>query len=288
MTHSSHTPISDVSDTSFWVAHYRAVESARPDALFQDPFAQALVGERGRQIADSMGKISRYTAWSVISRTVIIDRFIQQALAEGVDAIINLGAGLDTRPYRMDLPPNFDWIEADHPHIIAHKASILKNRSPNCRLRQVSIDLAEANQRKTFLASAAPGAKKVLILTEGVLPYLSPEQVTDLARDLHAQTRFAYWIAEYFHPKVYPYLQNTAWQLKMKNAPFKFYPVDWFGFFKNLGWIEKETRYSGEVALEFKRQLPMPLFARFLMPFLPRRIKTQTLRMSGHVVFKRV
>jgi O-methyltransferase involved in polyketide biosynthesis len=43
--------ISNVSDTARWVAVYRAWESARPDALFRDPLAGRLAGERGRAIA---------------------------------------------------------------------------------------------------------------------------------------------------------------------------------------------------------------------------------------------
>jgi len=41
--------INDVSDTAFWIAHHRAVESARIDALFRDPFAGRLAGEHGRK-----------------------------------------------------------------------------------------------------------------------------------------------------------------------------------------------------------------------------------------------
>ena len=42
----SASPVSNVSDTARWVAVYRAWESARPDALFNDPYAKTLAGER--------------------------------------------------------------------------------------------------------------------------------------------------------------------------------------------------------------------------------------------------
>lgn len=44
-------------------------------------------------------------AFAMTLRTVAIDRLVQMAIARGVDTVINLGAGLDTRPYRMELPP---------------------------------------------------------------------------------------------------------------------------------------------------------------------------------------
>src|SRR5690349_10113943 len=90
--------IRDVSDTAFWIAHHRATESQRPDALFRDPLALRLAGQRGRDIASSM-PAAAVTGWMVVLRTVVIDAFIQQAIAGGADAILNLGAGLDTRPY---------------------------------------------------------------------------------------------------------------------------------------------------------------------------------------------
>ncbi len=283
----SDSEIHDVSDTSFWVAYYRAKENERPGALFHDPLAKVLVGERGKKISDAMGPISRYTEWSVISRTVIIDRFIYQLILDGVDAVINLGAGLDTRPYRMQLPENFVWVEADYPNIIAHKNRLLQDERPNCELTRAEVDLANSQERKAFLSRAVPHAKKVLVLTEGVIPYLSPEQVADLGADLASQSRFIYWITEYFDRRVYRYLKNTVRQLKMQNAPFRFYPDDWFGFFKSVGWVEKETRFAGEIATEFKRKVPMPRWAELVMFFLPKHVKETALRMSGYVVLTR-
>ncbi|MGZ6371194.1 MAG: class I SAM-dependent methyltransferase, partial [Bdellovibrionota bacterium] len=80
------TEIGDVSDTSLWVATYRAEETERPDALFRDPYARVLAGEKGARIARSM-KSSRYVRWSVVIRTHIIDSYIRSLLEEGVDTV---------------------------------------------------------------------------------------------------------------------------------------------------------------------------------------------------------
>ncbi|MEY2854100.1 MAG: hypothetical protein RL030_1232, partial [Pseudomonadota bacterium] len=80
--------IRSVSDTAIWVAHYRAVETGRADAMFRDPFARLLTGERGGQIARTFGRFGRYTEWIVLTRTVIIDDFIMEAIRGGVDAVI--------------------------------------------------------------------------------------------------------------------------------------------------------------------------------------------------------
>lgn len=55
--------IKDVSDTALWVAYYRAKESERTDALFRDPLARKLIGERGQKIAENMGTMGRYAEW---------------------------------------------------------------------------------------------------------------------------------------------------------------------------------------------------------------------------------
>ena len=284
----SETPITDVGDTSFWVAYYRALETERPDALFRDPFAKRLVGNLGKKISDSMPKVSRYTQWSVVSRTVIIDRFIEKLIKnEGVDGILNLGAGLDTRPYRMNLPASLKWIEVDYSRIIKHKSDHLKDEKPICNLTRFEVDLANDQLRKQFLNEILPDSKKVLVLTEGVIPYLTSDQVSSLGKDLFQQQRFAFWITEYFHPRVYRHLQKSVRTKMMKNAPFQFYPPDWFGFFNALGWKEQETGFASDVAKEFGRRQPLPWFAYLLIPLMPKKVKEQMARMMGYTLLNR-
>lgn len=250
-----------------WVAYYRAKETERHDAMFRDPLAKLLVGDRGERIAKGFGPTGRYTEWSIISRTVIIDDYIREGIAGGVDAVLNLGAGLDTRPYRLELPASLQWVEADFPNIVEHKRRLLAERAPHCRLQRTGVDLADVVARHRFLAEAAPEAKNVLVLTEGVIPYLSEQQVADLAFDLTTHPRFAYWVGEYFSPLVYKYLKAAARSRVMANAPFQFFPADWLGFFERNGWVKKELRYGSEVAERFGRTPPIPWWARLMLRF---------------------
>src|SRR3954463_8867948 len=209
--------IQDVSDTALWVASYRAKESKRKDSLFKDPLAEILIGDRGKKIAEDMNRISKNSEWTVVMRTVAIDAYIQKLIAEGVDTILNLGAGLDTRPYRMKLPATLKWVEVDYPHIIAHKNKLLKNEKTTCQLSRISLDLADDEKRKSFLQEISAGSKKIAVLTEGVVVYLTEAQVANLASDLNSSPSFAYWIVEYMNPSIYPYLQNAVRTAKMKN-----------------------------------------------------------------------
>src|SRR3954464_784567 len=97
--------IENVSDTALWVAVYRAMESARPDALFNDPYAERLAGERGHRVVAEM-KGAKDSAWAMIVRTAVMDEIIMERVrGAGVDTVLNLAAGLDTRPWRLPLPP---------------------------------------------------------------------------------------------------------------------------------------------------------------------------------------
>jgi methyltransferase (TIGR00027 family) len=253
------TLIENVSDTAFWVAHYRAAESERRDALFHDPLASRLSGERGARIAKSM-PMSSMTGWVIAIRTTIIDDFVGSAIAGGVDTILNLGAGLDTRPYRMDLPQGLLWAEADYPAMVDYKAAKLSSEEPRCRIERVKIDLADLAQRRQMLSGINARATKLLVLTEGVIPYLTAEEVASLAQDLRGLDHLCCWITEYHSPEIVKYRDRTGLQQKLQNAPFKFRPDDWFGFFAERGWRPKEVRYLFEQAQRLHRPIELPFW----------------------------
>jgi methyltransferase (TIGR00027 family) len=249
--------IENVSDTAFAVAHYRAEETERPDALFRDPLASVLAGERGKQMSIAM-PAPGITSQIVVIRTCIIDDFIRFAISEGVDTIVNLGAGLDTRPYRMDLPESLLWIEVDYPRVIEFKDERLAGRKPRCRLERVALDLANMPERRKFLEGINARAKKLLIITEGVVSYLSEEDVSSLADDLRAMDRAHGWIVEYFSPELARFRMRRGFHRKMQNAPFKFMPKDWFAFFGAHGWRTKRIGYLPEEAERLGRPITLP------------------------------
>ena len=248
--------IDDVSDTAFWIAHYRGLENERPDALFRDPLAKRLAGDRGKKIAEAMPR-GNFTSWAVVVRTCMIDDFIRFAIARGVNTVLNLGAGLDTRPYRMDLPASLHWVEVDYPHVIEFKEERLRSETPRCRLTRVKLDLANTDERGRMLDTYCPRPNKVLILTEGVVTYLSETEVASLADDL--RPRAAYCIVDYLSAALVKSRPRRL-QQKMKNAPFKFAPEDWSGFFQQHGWRCKELRYLSEEGDRLRRRVQMPLW----------------------------
>jgi len=67
--------IRNISDTARWAAVFRARETERPDALFRDPLARRLAGERGEQIAAAMTMHTK-NSWSWVMRTYVFDQYI--------------------------------------------------------------------------------------------------------------------------------------------------------------------------------------------------------------------
>ena len=223
-------------------------------------------------------------------RTRIIDDFIQVAIAEGVDTVLNLGAGLDTRPYRMELPGSLRWIEADYPHVMELKETRLSAETPRCRLERVRLDLADVDARRTLLDEVAGQSKKVLVLTEVVTPYLSEDTVASLGADLRSHESIRYWVADYFSPASYEYRRRSRMSQAMKNAPFLFEPKDFFGFFAKIGWKPKDTRYFAIEGERLRRPAPFPLTVRLVMSVLgifasPER-RQEMKRYAGFVLFE--
>ncbi|MDD4976373.1 MAG: SAM-dependent methyltransferase [Bacteriovorax sp.] len=274
--------IAHVSDTAFWVGIFRAQESNRKDALFKDPFAALLTAEKGQDIVDHVSG-SRYVSWTVVIRTRVIDEMINSFLSEGVDTIINLGAGLDTRPYRLELPASLRWIEVDYPHLIEFKEEKLKKEKPNCHLERVSLDLANQEERQIFFSKVNSQAKKVLILTEGVIPYLSEEQVSSLAIDLHTQNNFSFWITEYHSHEMYRNLRKSK---EMGNAPFQFFPEHWLAFFNECSWKAREIHYLVEEGEKWGRSFPLPRWAKILHFIMPPKEIEKFRKMSGYIIFE--
>jgi hypothetical protein len=73
------------------------------------------------------------------------------------------------------------WL-ADYSRVIEFKEKRLASEKPRCQLERVKLDLANVSERRQMFATINARAKKVLVLTEGIVPYLSIEEVGSLAR----------------------------------------------------------------------------------------------------------
>ena len=245
--------VENISDTARWVAFFRAEESKRPDAVFHDRFARRLAGEKGEQIANAI-EFSRKNSWSFVARTYLFDEFIKLHVEQGYDMIVNLAAGLDARAYRMQLPKTLKWIDVDLPAMITYKNEVLKNEKPNCELRSIALDLADRKARLELFQQLNKECKKALVVTEGLMIYLTYEQAAELSMDLSAQNHFHRWIFDLASPALLEMAKKEMGPaLKESGATFQFAPEEGEEFFEKYGWRHIESKSKLKTAAMLNR-----------------------------------
>jgi len=278
--------IRHVSDTALWVAIYRAMESERPDALFADPYARRLAGERGAAIVRSMPKGKAF-AWPMIVRTAVMDEILLRKVRDGARTVLNLAAGLDTRPYRLPLPADLHWLHVDLPDMIAHVRESMNGERPRCDLELRAADLTDPAARAGVFERATRQGP-ALVIAEGLLVYLEPEQVAALADELHARAGFRWWLFDLASPLLLQMLaRNWAPHLAAGNAPMKFAPAEGTAFFAAHGWREVEFRSTWDESLRLKRSIRGAAFWNLLSYLRPKAKREAARRMSGTVLAER-
>lgn len=186
--------IQHVSDTALMVAACRAMETAREDGLVRDPFAERLASERGMAIAKTV-PILEWLCFGVGIRTQTMDQLLKDIVErEKIEAVVNLGAGLDTRPWRLALPSTLRWIEADYPDMLEYKAARLAGEKPRCSFEQIPADLTRAANRENLFAHL--GRSKSLMITEGLLMYLPREAFMAIATAPSRFPNLRFWMLD--------------------------------------------------------------------------------------------
>ncbi len=222
----------------------------------------------------------------MIIRTSAIDRLIKEALIAGVDTVLNLGAGLDTRPYRMKLPATLRWAELDFPHIVELKNTRLVDYKPVCQLERVGVDLLDRPARNKILARYARTSKCTLVITEGVLSYFSFHEVATLASELHAASPIHFWIQDFDNAgqRRLP----RGWAAKLKAAPILFKLKNWFEFFEKYGWRSSHVITSLEESQRINRPYPLDFPFGLILRALPKEMRQKIQSLSGAVLMQTV
>lgn len=286
MTAPRPNPIRHVSDTALWVAIYRAMESERPDAIFKDPYARRLGGERGEAIVQHMQRGARM-AWPMIVRTAVMDELIEDCVRQGARTVLNLAAGLDARPYRMKLPASLRWFHVDLPDMIDYVKEHMTGETPVCALEYVAADMTDSAARRSVFTRAAEQGP-VLVVTEGLLIYLTREQVGGLAEELHDASGAQWWISDLASPMLEKFMKR-GWSRKLTegNAPMQFFPPEGTAFFEPHGWTEGAFRSTWDESLRLKRTMKGAWFWGLIGRLQSKERREAGRRMSGIILLRR-
>lgn len=174
--------------TAHWTAGVRAMENEREDRLFADPWAAALAGQVGAAWIEHR---SAESVVPIVIRTRYFDDFLQRITGgEGIQQVVLLAAGLDTRAFRLNWPEKIRLFELDQAAVLAYKEQILRsaNGQPGCERQAIGVDLTSPWQ-EPLLKSGFNPAQPSLWLLEGFLFYLPNEviaQILDAVTDLAA------------------------------------------------------------------------------------------------------
>jgi O-methyltransferase involved in polyketide biosynthesis len=222
-------------------------------------------------------------ARSLAVRTATIDGLINRLVREkAVDLVLNLAAGMDTRPWRLPLPASLQWVDVDAAEVLAAKTTVMGAGHPRCRYRARPADITHSESRSSVLAEAAQEGGRILVLTEGLIVYLSPGQVSELARDLRRHGVCQWWLLDLVGPEALGALQQVwAPLLGPGQVAFQFAPAESSEFFLALGWREAIFQSSREEAHRLGRPMPLPWLVRALLWLSTAARREEFRRLSG-------
>jgi methyltransferase (TIGR00027 family) len=187
------------SRTAQYAAFFRALETRRrPDVRwFDDRLAEAFLDRRlgAAVVAAGLPGVGRAVPWlldrwipgpraSAVVRTRLIDEALRSAVRAGTAQVVVLGAGFDTRAYRMPELRHLTVFEVDHSDTQDAKVRVLGRRlgvlPPHVRFVPVDLD-------REHLATALAGAGlnpglSTFFIWEGVASYLTPRAVDETVR----------------------------------------------------------------------------------------------------------
>jgi methyltransferase (TIGR00027 family) len=169
--------------TALGVAWVRAVESERPDRLFDDPLAARFLEASGWEppelggdgwSGDTKARALLVLAQSVIVRTRFLDDLLADFWAAGGRQVVILGAGLDTRAFRLPWPPGGRCFELDLEPVLDFKGAVLAEAGapPRCDRLTVPVDLL-AEWPDPLLTAGFRPAEPAVWIAEGLLIYFS-------------------------------------------------------------------------------------------------------------------
>jgi methyltransferase (TIGR00027 family) len=274
-----------MSDTARWMAYVRAVESDRPDALFHDTYARELAGPSGEALAREIGDLEMVSGTMAV-RTALLDRLIVEIVnRESVDLVLNIGSGFDTRPWRLPLPRNLQWLDVDLPGILNHKREIMSTRRTACGYESLPADIRDDAERAAAVG-AFPAARRVLVVTEALLVCLKPSQVRALAEDLWKRPSGEWWLTDLIGPRVLLLLRQI-WAVKLRAHMFQFAPTDSVEFFGSLGWREHSFHSSQEEAQRLNRAPHSSLLGRLMLMVSTPTAREEFRRLSGVALLAR-
>ena len=258
---SYHPAVEGVAATSLLTAASRARESVRSDALFVDPWADLLAGSAGREFLRRHEEVLTATTPIFVVRHRFFDDFLADAAKRGLQQIVVIAAGLDTRAYRLAWPAGTRLYELDQPPVLAYKQKILDRAeaTPACARVPVAADLKD-NWPAILLAAGFRPDKPTVWLAEGLLFYLLEADARTLLKTLASLSASSSVLGtDTMSATMLASEERRAWVLLYADsgAPFVFGTDDPEGFVSSCGW-NPIIHLGRDLGADYGRPFPKP------------------------------
>lgn len=176
------------------VALIRAVESLKPEdeRICYDPYAvrfidQSVLGQAAKIPGAPKAILEHIDArlpgipGSLVARVRYFDDFVKSTVTEGIEQLVLLGAGYDTRAYRIEELKKIKVFEVDHPGTQPYKVQKVEEIFGSLpeHVAYVPVDFEVDDLGQKLAAQGYSRSKKTLFVLEGLVMYLLPEAVDE-------------------------------------------------------------------------------------------------------------
>jgi O-methyltransferase involved in polyketide biosynthesis len=179
----------------------RALDNHLPHPILGDHMAEEVVDKLGYDCVRF--HLSTSPIINIAHRAKKLDEVAKGFVARHPDAVgLDLGAGLDTRVFRVDPPAGVDWYDIDFPEVITARRQLLPARA---NAHTIAADLTGAGW-----LDAVPTGRPAVVVADGLMAFLTPDDLVTLVNRLighfpggvlafNGYTRFAIWAAKHYH-----------------------------------------------------------------------------------------
>jgi methyltransferase (TIGR00027 family) len=254
------------------------MEDARqPFPICNDQFAQRFMDANALRVfepfrSETMPNITNAT------RCRIIDDILRSEMKPGT-AVISIGAGFDTRPYRL---AGGNWVELDEAPLLAYKNEKLPISECSNALRRVAIDFSRESLGDKL--AGIDGSQPVIVVIEGVFMYLEPDAILANVRELRRLFPRHLLLCDLMNRRFFERFSGSVHaKLVAMGGAFTARPERPEELFIQQGYVDVERIPMVQRALQlgvFRKRLGIPDFVLKLL------LKTFLRDLNGYAIFR--
>ena len=163
----------DARETLFITLHAKAKDSLSKHSLLHDTKAYDIL----KSVDYDFSKVEKSKKALVVLRAKQMDEWTKEFIAAHENAVVvYIGCGLDSRITRISPPATINWYDLDFPSVIEERKKFYADNEQYKMIASSATDVTWLEQ--------IPNDRPALIIAEGVLEYIQPENVSLLLQRL--------------------------------------------------------------------------------------------------------